>query len=844
MIKKRFGVFLTAIAILFMSHTVEADFANETKPLLGTILNSRVGYSVSVDGDLAVVGVYGTSGSVKALKRDTAGNWSDLGTVYGSSSHWFGMDVAISGNTAIVGASRGNDNGSKSGYASVYLLDDVNDTWTLQQKLLPHDGSAGDFFGYSVDISGDTAIVGAYAAGVGGAGAVYMFVRDSEGTWTETGSPVWMGKLVASDAASLDNFGFSVAIDGDKAIIGARLDNSFGAGNQFAPGSAYVFVRNAAGFWHQQDKLIASDGAGSDNFGYAVDISGDNAVIGTSLSNSAYLFTYDGISDWTEEQILSASDRAGVNIYFGRSVSISGDIAVAGAEWDDISGTMDMGSAYAYVHDGSGNWIEQVKITASDGVLGANFGFAVSLNGDTLIVGAPGENSRRGAVYAYTSTGTTVNAPPNVDSTDPINGAVEVGIDTVVTATFNEAMNDTSINGTSFTLSNGGPVAGSVSYDAGTMTADFTPSADLAYDTTYTATVTTDVTDSAGMNMAAPKVWTFTTGPEPDNTPPDVNTTSPDIDALDVAVNTVITATFNEAMNDITIDETTFTLSNDGPVAGSVSYDAGTMTATFVPDTNLSNSTTYTATVTTGVEDSTGNIMEFDYSWDFTTITANVDSDGDGIPDNIDDYPNDNTKATPQTATGTGKITVDTSGNPGTALAEVEAMSDQDPRLNNTDKPLSVEFPDGLVSFKVTGVPIGGTVFVSLTFPTVFPLGAEYYKVDANGFHIFTGASIFGNTVTMIFTDNGTRDGGDSNGFAFDGVIDDPGGVGVPVVATGYNQYDTDENNEIGDFELLNAIDDWASGLLGDFELLDLIDFWAAGCYHWDALSGSHKAGC
>jgi len=842
MIKKRFALFMTAAAVLFMSHTVNADFANEIKLVSGTIMNGRVGYSVSVDGDLAVAGVNGNTGSVKTLKRDTFGNWSVLGNLSGSSSHWAGMDVAISGNTAIVGASRGDDQGTDSGYATVYVLDDVTDIWTLQQKLLPHDGSAGAWFGYSVDISGDTAIVGAY-----GANAVYMFERDNEGTWTETGSPVWMGKLVASDAAASDNFGFSVAIDGDKVIIGARLDNSFGTGNVNGPGSAYFFRRNF-GFWHQYDKLIASDRAGSDNFGYAVDISGNNAVIGTYGSNSAYLFSNDGISDdWTEEQILSASDQVGVDINYGRSVSISGDIAVAGAEEDNISGLTNAGSVYAYVHDGSGNWIEQAKIIASAGASYTNFGFAVSVSGDTLVVGAPKEintYSNTGGVYAYTSTGTTVNTPPNVDSTDPINGAVGVGIGVVVTATFNEVMDVITIDGTSFMLSNGGSVAGLVSYDAGAMTATFTPSANLAYDTTYTATVTTDVTDSAGLNMAAPKVWTFTTGPEPDNTPPDVTTTNPDFDAVDVAINTVITATFDEAMNALTIDEITFTLSNGGPITGSVSYDAGTMTATFVPDTDLSNLTTYTAMVTTGVEDSAGNNMELDYSWDFTTITADVDSDGDGVPDNIDDTPYDASTASPQSATGTGKITVDTSANDGTVLAEVKSMSDLDPRLNNTNKPSNIEFPDGIVSFKVTGLTPGGLAFVTITFPTTFPAGAEYYKVDADGFYVFTEASIFGNTVFLPLIDDGSREGGDSNGTGFDGVIDDPGGVGVPVAATGYNQYDIDENNEIGDFELLDAIDDWASGLLGDFDLLDLIDFWAVGCYHWDAATASYEAGC
>lgn len=371
--------------------------------------------------------------------------------------------------------------------------------------------------------------------------------------------------------------------------------------------------------------------------------------------------------------------------------------------------------------------------------------------------------------------------PPTVTSTNPVASAAGVGVNTAISATFDEAMDTNTIDDTTFTLSNGGSVTGSASYNNGQMTATFTPSSYLAYDTTYTATVTTGVTDSAGNNMASAKAWFFTTGSAPDITPPDVVSTNPDTNALDVAVNVVVTVVFDEPMNAGTINGTTFALANGGPIAGSVIYNAGTMTATFIPSADLSNSLTYTVTVSTGVEDSAGNNMASAYTWNFTTVDADVDSDGDGVPDNIDDDPNDAAVATPQTTTGTGKVIVDTLANAGTALSGVECMSDLDPGLNNTDKPTNVQFPDGLVSFQVTGVPAGGTVTVTLTFPTAFPAGAEYYKADGTGFYVFPGAVINGNTVTMTLTDDGTRNGGDSNGTAGDGVIDDPGGVGLPV---------------------------------------------------------------
>ena len=219
-----------------------------------------------------------------------------------------------------------------------------------------------------------------------------------------------------------------------------------------------------------------------------------------------------------------------------------------------------------------------------------------------------------------------------------------------------------------------------------------------------------------------------------------------------------------------------------------------------------------------------------------------IDSDGDGVTDSEDDNPGNATIATPRTTTGTGKITVDTQGT--YLLANVKTVSDSDPSLNQTGKPSGYEFPDGLVSFQVTGVPAGETITVTLTFPTAFPPGAEYYKSDANGFYLFSNAVISGNTVTLTLTDDGSRSGGDSNGTANDGVIDDPGGVAVPVGSGTYNPHDTNQDWIIGDFELLDAIDAWALGNLGDFELLDLIDFWAVGCYQWDDVAGKFVAGC
>ena len=135
-------------------------------------------------------------------------------------------------------------------------------------------------------------------------------------------------------------------------------------------------------------------------------------------------------------------------------------------------------------------------------------------------------------------------------------------------------------------------------------------------------------------------------------------------------------------------------------------------------------------------------------------------------------------------ATGTGVITMDTSANAGTTFSDVETFIENDADINQNNKPVNLSFPDGLISFVVSGVTPGDTATVTLTFPNQIPQGAQYYKVDAAGFYVFANAVISGNTVVLTLTDDGTRAGGDSNGTANDGFIHDPGGLAVPDQTT------------------------------------------------------------
>jgi hypothetical protein len=261
------------------------------------------------------------------------------------------------------------------------------------QKLLASDATARDNFGYSVAVSGDTAVVGAYGDDDNGSesGSAYVFRYDGS-DWVEE------AKLTASDGAAVDHFGFSVAVSGDTAVVGARRDDDSGSNS----GSAYVF-RYDGSDWVEEAKLTASDGAAFDWFGELVAVSGDTAVVGAfgdddsgSNSGSAYVFRYDG-SDWVEEAKLTASDGA-VSDYFAFSVAVSGDTAVVGAIGDDDN-WLSSGSAYVFRYDGT-TWVEETKLTASDGATSHSFGISAAVSGDTAVVGAYGD-AFTGPAYVF-----------------------------------------------------------------------------------------------------------------------------------------------------------------------------------------------------------------------------------------------------------------------------------------------------------------------------------------------------------------------------------------------------------------------------------------------------------
>ena len=385
--------------------------------------NDEFGNAVSISGDHAVVGAWkdddnGTSsGSAYIFVNNHNGSWSQQDKLTADDAYAedrFGFSVSIDGDYAVVGGYKNDDNGTSSGSAYIFV-NNHNGSWSQQDKLLASDAAAGDEFGYSVSIDGDYAVVGAHEADTG---SVYIFVNNHNGSWSQ------QDKLLASDGAYNDEFGNAVSISGDHAVVGAWKGDDNGSNS----GSAYIFVKNDNGSWSQQDKLLANDGAELDEFGYSVSISGDYAVVGAggnddngNGSGSAYIFVKNDNGSWSQQDKLLANDGA-QSEEFGRSVSISGDHAVVGAYQDDDNGTSS-GSAYIFVNNHNGSWSQQDKLLADDGASDDFFGSSVSIAGDHAVVGAPYEtssidDSKLGSAYFYRVALTDTDDDGEIDDCD------------------------------------------------------------------------------------------------------------------------------------------------------------------------------------------------------------------------------------------------------------------------------------------------------------------------------------------------------------------------------------------------------------------------------------------
>ena len=423
-----------------------------------TEAGDKFGYSVAISGDTVVVGAPEEDSNATGVNGDqsdnSAGNAGAAYVFVRSSGTWtqqaylkasnteasdkFGISVAISGDTVVVGAYWEDSNStgwesdnSASAAGAAYVFVRSSGTWTQQAYLKASNTGAGDEFGKSVAISGEKEVVGASgedsnSTGVNGtesnnsasgAGAAYVFVSSS-GTWTQ------QAYLKASNTGAGDAFGSSVAISGDTVVVGAISESSNSTGGQSdnsieAAGAVYVFVRSS-GLWAQQAYLKASNPDEYDQFGYSLAISGDTVVVGVPQEDSnstgvngpqsdnsvmqtgaAYVF-FRSAGTWTQQAYLKASASLDPWDQFGFSVGISGDTVVVGNSGDssdantvngDANNNNASGSGAAYVFvrtlvSGTWTWTQQAYLKSSNTGGGIYFGHSVAISGDTVVAGS------------------------------------------------------------------------------------------------------------------------------------------------------------------------------------------------------------------------------------------------------------------------------------------------------------------------------------------------------------------------------------------------------------------------------------------------------------------------
>ena len=340
---------------------------------------------------------------------------------------YFGYSIDISADRAVIGAYRNDEIGYNAGAVYVFRL--VDSDWIQEAKLTASDAQPGDWFGWSVAISGNKIVVGANGDTEAGAWTGSAYIFNYNGTqWIE------QTKLLADGIGYYwEEFGFDIAISADSntVLVGACKAND----NGFKSGAAYVFRFNGTD-WVQQAKLLASDGVELATFanGVAISDNGNTALLGAPgndttgySSGSVYVFAYDG-NDWTQTQKLVASDATHGD-HLGQNLAVSGNTAVIGAYGDDNAEPNDLycnsGSAYVFDFNGT-KWVEQAKLHLPEGQCLSQYGWDVDIYDDTIVIGAPdghwGTINGTGHAYVYSFNGLRWLQTAELNSSEPVFG--------------------------------------------------------------------------------------------------------------------------------------------------------------------------------------------------------------------------------------------------------------------------------------------------------------------------------------------------------------------------------------------------------------------------------------
>lgn len=436
---------LLILGVCLEAASAEVSFPQIAKlTALDAAAGDSLGDSVAISGNTVIVGapfdddLGGASGAAYIFERNAGGPdaWGQVAKLTapgGAAADWFGTEVALDGDTAIVAASV-NDL-SRLGYAYIFERNAGGPgAWGEVARLGADDGEPFDSYGSAVAVAGDFAAVGAPFADLpGGGGAVYIYERNAGGAdaWGQT------AKLTPA-AACPDSpsycgwwsdkfFGTSVSFSGDTVAVGD---------SEVSGGASYLFRRNEEGKWRRIGKPISSDFTSGDLFGSSVAVSGRTLLVPAPDDNndnglqagSVYAFALDQQSRpiWTEVAMLIAPDGEEGD-RFGWSADLSGDTAVIGAIQSG-SGRDWQGEAFVFQRI-AGGWEAVANLVADDGVPSDVFGGSVGISGDTVVVGADGHDSDTGAAYVFqaTAVSSSIGAPEIVanDEKNPVLGRQE-----------------------------------------------------------------------------------------------------------------------------------------------------------------------------------------------------------------------------------------------------------------------------------------------------------------------------------------------------------------------------------------------------------------------------------